>query len=275
MAHLIQRTATGLPPKAISLLQARAFSHATFRRASARGQAQQPKGPSERSIRIAAKETSQVESDFGLLPDTIIAPSGANRPSLLTSPKALATLQWARFKRKVSDLAIIAIYRWSHRKNGVKIHFRKTAPTAMALHEHMYTAFANGNVETLKKITCEGLYDSFASRIYARPRNERWKWEVVKYMKKPRVMSNRAATLMADDAGIRQAVVRICSRQKLTRYKADGTLVAGTGEEREVTEYVVIQRMLWGGRESDWKVWGTTEETTVEALEESQRKALE
>lgn len=88
-------------------------------------------------------------------------------------------------------------------------------------------------------------------------------------------MSNRAATLPFDDAGVRQAVVRICSRQRLSRYKADGSLVAGTGEERDVMEYVVIQRMLWEGKENDWMVWGTTEETTLEAIEEAKRKALE
>lgn len=88
-------------------------------------------------------------------------------------------------------------------------------------------------------------------------------------------MSNRAATLPFDDSGVRQAVVRICSRQRLSRYKADGSLVAGTGEERDVMEYVVIQRMLWEGKENDWMVWGTTEETTLEAIDEAKRKALE
>ncbi|KFX96049.1 hypothetical protein V490_03522 [Pseudogymnoascus sp. VKM F-3557] len=275
MAHLIRRRALGLALQSPSF-QSRAFSHALPRSAfNTREQAQQPRTPSERSIRIAAKEMSQMTSDFGLLPDTIVAPSSANRPSLFTSPNALAKLQWVRLKRKASDLLVMAIYRISNRKHGLKIHFRKTAPTAVALHQQMYTAFAAGNIELLKKITCEGLYDSFASRIHSRPRGERWEWEVTKYTSKPRVMSNRAATLPVDDAGVRQAVVRICSRQRLSRYKADGSLVAGTGEERDVMEYVVIQRMLWEGKENDWMVWGTTEETTLEAIEEAERKALE
>ncbi|OBT64461.1 hypothetical protein VE03_05308 [Pseudogymnoascus sp. 23342-1-I1] len=275
MAHLLRRPALGLALRS-PLLQTRTFSHGLPRGAfNNREQAQQPRVPSERSVRIAAKEMSQMTSDFGLLPETIVAPSGANRPSLFTSPNALAKLQWARLKRKVSDLLVITIYRFSNRKHGLKIHFRKTAPTAVALHQQMYTAFAAGNIELLKKITCEGLYDSFASRIHTRPRGERWKWEVIKYTSSPRVMSNRAATLPVDDAGVRQAVVRICSRQRLSRYKADGSLVAGTGEERDVMEYVVIQRMLWEGKENDWMVWGTTEETTLEAIEEAKRKSLE
>ncbi|KFY58969.1 hypothetical protein V496_05869 [Pseudogymnoascus sp. VKM F-4515 (FW-2607)] len=275
MAHLIRRPVLGLALQS-PFLQTRTFSHGLPRGAfNNRQQAQQPRVPSERSVRIAAKEMSQMTSDFGLLPETIVAPSSANRPSLFTSPNALAKLQWARLKRKVSDLLVITIYRFSNRKHGLKIHFRKTAPTAVALHQQMYTAFAAGNIELLKKITCEGLYDSFASRIHTRPRGERWKWEVIKYTSSPRVMSNRAATLPFDDAGVRQAVVRICSRQRLSRYKADGSLVAGTGEERDVMEYVVIQRMLWEGKENDWMVWGTTEETTLEAIEEAKRKLLD
>jgi hypothetical protein len=68
MAHLIRRRALDLalqPP----FLQTRAFSHGLPRGAfSNREQAQQPRVPSERSVRIAAKEMSQMTSDFGLLP---------------------------------------------------------------------------------------------------------------------------------------------------------------------------------------------------------------
>lgn len=68
MAHLIRRRALGLalhsPP-----LQTRSFSHGLPRCAfNSRQQPQQPRIPSERSVRIAAKEMSQMTSDFGLLP---------------------------------------------------------------------------------------------------------------------------------------------------------------------------------------------------------------
>jgi protein MBA1 len=194
---------------------------------------------------------------------------------LFTSPLAALSLQWTRLKRKTSDLLVVSIYRWTNHKCGVKIHFRQTAPTAKALHQAMYTAFAAGDLATLKRITADGLFDSFSARVHARPRGERWVWELVRYTRRPRVMSNRAASLMVDDAGIRQAVVRICSRQRLTRYKADGSVVKGSGEEREVKEYVVIQRKLWKGKEGEWVVWGTTEETTQEMVEEAKKKALQ
>lgn len=68
MAHLIRRPVLGLALQS-PLLQTRAFSHGIPRGAfNNRQQAQQPRVPSERSVRIAAKEMSQMTSDFGLLP---------------------------------------------------------------------------------------------------------------------------------------------------------------------------------------------------------------
>ena len=34
-----------------------------------------------------------------------------------------------------------------------------------------------------------------------------------------------------------------------------------TGEPRDVTEYVVVQRMMLKGKEEAWMVWGTMEES--------------
>jgi hypothetical protein len=67
MAHLMRRPAPSLI-RTLPAFQFRAFSHALPRGAFNRDRAQQPKTPSERSVRIAAKEMSQLGSDFGLLP---------------------------------------------------------------------------------------------------------------------------------------------------------------------------------------------------------------
>lgn len=70
--------------------------------------------------------------------------------------------------------------------------------------------------------------------------------------------------------GLRQAVVRIASRQKLTRYGVDGSVVPGSGQEKETVEYLVIQKKLERAAEQEWMVWGTTEETTLQMLEEEE-----
>jgi hypothetical protein len=51
-------------------------------------------------------------------------------------------------------------------------------------------------------------------------------------------------------------------------------MIPTTGKEKDVTEYVVIQRMLKDYVEEDWIAWGTTEETTYEMWEEQLREEL-
>ena len=59
---------------------------------------------------------------------------------------------------------------------------------------------------------------------------------------------------------MRQAVVRLQSKQSLARVKKDGSVVEGTGGVRQMKEYVVVQRRMWGEKEEEWVVWGTVEE---------------
>lgn len=87
-------------------------------------------------------------------------------------------------------------------------------------------------------------------------------------------MSNRAARLPIDGAAIKQAVVRISSRQRLTRYKQDGSVVPGSGKEKDVVEYVVLQQQILQWKEQDWQVWGTTDVTTLQQLERMQARNL-
>lgn len=43
-------------------------------------------------------------------------------------------------------------------------------------------------------------------------------------------------------------------------------MVSGTGEMKEVIEYLVIQRRVMNGKEEPWMVWGTTQKSSVEEL---------
>jgi len=101
---------------------------------------------------------------------------------------------------------------------------------------------------------------------------------LVDYNKRSKLISNRAGRLPIEGAAIMQAVVRIASRQKLTRLtkgKNGGMeIVPGSGKEKDVVEYVVLQRQYEGWREGEWQVWGTTKETTLEDVEEWERRAL-
>ena len=67
---------------------------------------------------------------------------------------------------------------------------------------------------------------------------------------------------------MRQVVVRLQSKQSLARIipgsnGKEDTVVKGTGEAKDVTEYLVIQRRMLKGKESAWSVWGTTGESDI------------
>ena len=85
-------------------------------------------------------------------------------------------------------------------------------------------------------------------------------------MHSPRVVSHRAIVLpLGKGAALRQAVVRIQSRQSLVKLdsavEAEDALVHGRGTEKDVQEYVVLQKRMWNEQEGPWMVWGTTEES--------------
>lgn len=76
---------------------------------------------------------------------------------------------------------------------------------------------------------------------------------------------------MVKDAAIRQVVVRIRSIQSLERIKpgVDGkedVVVEGSGAEKDITEYIVVQRKVVKKVEEPWMVWGTTGESKVDAI---------
>ena len=64
----------------------------------------------------------------------------------------------------------------------------------------------------------------------------------------------------APDTLVRQAVVRIKSNQ---RYNLND----GKGDQtKTVTEYVVLQKMISQGDDADWRIWGTTNPTTLKEI---------
>ena len=149
---------------------------------------------------------------------------------------------------------------------------KKVSPTAIALHKQMYSAFADGDVQKLREICTDGVFDSFRARIGGRKRGERIVWELVKYNKSPRVVSDRMAIIPGTNgSALRQAVVRISSQQKLTRLLG-GKQVEGSGEARDVLEYVVIQSKADKWKPEEWRVWGTTKETTLKDVEIWQKR---
>ncbi|MCJ1255856.1 hypothetical protein MMC24_003674 [Lignoscripta atroalba] len=192
-------------------------------------------------------------------------PTGSNKPSLFHLPKVRLKLEWHRLKQRVQDLGGVLYYKYgiTNKPNPrPKLSLGNTGRLATALHSQMYTAFAEGDAATLSKICTEGLLASFRSRIASRVPGERLRWILCKYTRRPRVVSHRAVMIpLGKGIALRQAVVRIQSRQSLARLKPNGELIEGTGEEKDVREYVVVQRRMMKEKEEPWMVWGTVEES--------------
>lgn len=150
----------------------------------------------------------------------------------------------------------------------------------LTLHKNMYTAFASGDLKTLKSICCEGLLHDFEARIATRTSRQRQrnatspslsptsindqkknnpteeKWTLHKYIGRPRIVSSRAVVLpVVEQSALRQHVVRVKSVQSV-----DG------GEPMEMVEYLVLQQRLLEGKSERWMVWGTVEETDAESV---------
>ena len=117
-------------------------------------------------------------------------------------------------------------------------------------------------METLEKICADGLLETFRRRIEQRSPKEQLRWTIHRYLSSPRVVSHKAASFPeVSNSGLRQAVVRIRSRQSLERYNESGDLIPGTDQTQDKKEYIVVQRKRWDGRDEDWMIWGTLGES--------------
>lgn len=212
--------------------------------------------------------------------DTFIKPSLSHQLSLLKTPKDFGKVQWMALKSRFTDLLSIIALKFSSPRIGrvkfkIQIKRHRIVPTAKGLHDEMYKAFAEGDSKTLRKICADGLYESFMGRIGARPRGEKVEWELVRMNGRPKITAHRAASLpVGKGSFLRQAVVRIASRQKLTRKSRNGEVVPGSGKEKDVVEYLVLQKFYRGYEPGEWQVWGTTEETTLEKIQEWEEEAI-
>ena len=70
------------------------------------------------------------------------------------------------------------------------------------------------------------------------------------------------------------------TRQSLAKLKGDlngkpDTIVEGTGEEKDIREYLVLQKRVLKGQETDWVIWGTTDETDVKNIVGSKATSLQ
>ncbi|RPB09440.1 hypothetical protein P167DRAFT_577291 [Morchella conica CCBAS932] len=261
MAHCLLRARSTIFPNASPVLQFLRYKHA--------GQAMTMPSSSrvQRSASVAQRELiGDATTDIGLLTDTFIMPTGANLPSLFSKPGERLSLIKIRIKQRLYDIRDMAVFKWTTKQ---KLRIWEPKKVAPSLHKDMYTAFADGDLDSLRLLCGDGLLNSFQKRIAAR-RNTKMEWKLHKLLSRPKVVSNKAHHYMGYDQDRRQAIVRIHSLQSLSKFDAQGKHLKG--EPKEVVEYLVIEKNYHMGKESPWYVWGTTEETTMQRFIEENRK---
>jgi hypothetical protein len=193
--------------------------------------------------------------------------------------------------------------RWAQRKKPKSkrnpLYLRLRPDLALNLHREVYTSLAAGDINSLRKILCTGLFTKFESQIKRRNETNQpaQTWKVVRYTSPLRLpfssrlafwplntlLPGTQAKVVADrvvpfpfgkDLLIRQCIVRIRSLQSLDRN--DGS----PPSEADVTEYLVMQQMRVDDNEPPvWKLWGTTKPATKEQMnalvsEEAQSQKL-
>ncbi|KAI9927992.1 hypothetical protein MW887_002844 [Aspergillus wentii] len=228
---------------------------------------------------IALKQPAQ--PNLGLLPGTFIRPLWRDMPSIFQHPRERLQLEWLWLKGGVQNfLGLVVLCKWGN--NNVPLELKGRRQIARELHQKMYTAFAGGDVTSLRKICCNGLANKLIQRIENRPKNEKVTWTLDKYILSPatfftgaRIVADRKTQIPdLPDSTVRQVVVRITSKQSTGKSKLPSGRDANTAVEdatpekqQDCTEYIVIQKLRWAGDEQDWRIWGHATPTTVEDLD--------
>ncbi|KAL4906906.1 hypothetical protein BDW74DRAFT_129711 [Aspergillus multicolor] len=237
------------------------------------------KQPAQPSMRIRTSEMarSEMPQDIGLLPGTFIKPLWRNLPSIFQEPKVRLQYEWLWLKSWFQNFMGLVVYSKTEGK-GLPLRLKERRLVARDIHKQMYSAFAKGEISTIRNICCTGLANNLVKRIENRPRDEQVTWSLDSYIRAPstwftgiRVVSDRATQIPEiPNSGVRQVVLRITSRQSTgkvqRRASKNGTPAENAPKQQDCTEYIVIQKLRWMGEEDGWRVWGHATPTTVDDL---------
>lgn len=174
------------------------------------------------------------------------------------------------------------------RKKPIPLHFGTRISDALALHKELNTAIAAGDKAWLREHCCSGLAKEVIGRIdrhSTTARNPEY-WELVYYKglfgadKIPpwplsTIIPNKSYQVVNDLVGqlpvggdtlMRQVTVRITSVQRCALKDAQGKIQ--DVEVKDLTEYIVLQKIIWNGEDEPWKIWGTVNPSTIQEIKD-------
>ncbi|KAJ5594461.1 uncharacterized protein N7459_000669 [Penicillium hispanicum] len=265
--------------------QYRAFSQAPQRWAY-RSQNFRPPSISQPAMKTRAKDLlqGQMPNDIGLLPGTFVRPAWKDMPSIFQNPGDRFQMEWTSLKSRFQNFMSLCLYFWPERWFPLRPQdLRERRSRARLLYKDMYTALASGDIPGVRRLCCDGLARKLVNQIESRPRNEQVTWNLVNWIRAPntyftgvRVVSDRATKIPeVPNSGIRQIILRVTSRQSMSKSKtltsrgksASQEVAKTTPKVQDCDEFLVIQQLIWNDKDSGWRVWGYAKPTTLEKVQ--------
>ncbi|KAK0260726.1 hypothetical protein LTR91_025246 [Friedmanniomyces endolithicus] len=186
-------------------------------------------------LKDKALKGGQIPLGVGILPETLVMPTGKNlvgAPSSGSSGRPTGDwrrrlrLEWKRAKSRAMDWFSTLMYKYWMVKPRPKLDYYPVPAIAQALHREVYSHFAAGTLLPMETKLCEGFLGSLRKRIALRAPNTGIRWTVHEYLSAPKCVSYKAAyyppqkrELSTERNGVLQAVMRIRSLQSLQRVR--------------------------------------------------------
>ncbi|KAK4958597.1 hypothetical protein LTR28_005471 [Elasticomyces elasticus] len=145
--------------------------------------------------KAAAEKGEGLGDDVGLLPDTFILPYGKQLPGLLSRPRARLRLEWLYWKQFAWNVVGTLIYKFTAVKPRPKLGILRLSNTASSLYTTMYENLASGNIDSLRPHLTQSLLETLRARISARAPGTTFRWKLHKHIRRPRLVSFKAAPL--------------------------------------------------------------------------------
>lgn len=208
-------------------------------------------------------------------PGTLIA------PPLSQWPKGKAFFRFAydvlgsRGRRWLQTIMVALASRPKPWQAGLlKLENSKIPPTAKAMYSDMLQALAAGDRDKLKALCTVTYLDPMLASLDKRPRTKRYKWELVKWTGKARIVA-QSITPVAPGGGsdlIRQATVHVPSRQRRVEYVWNAGAKeweVASKKEADVDEYIILVSVIFpkSYHQTEWRILSATRPSTVEEWE--------
>lgn len=166
----------------------------------------------------------------GLATDLYVPP--LKTPNILTSPK----LWWTVFKRKIQVTGVNTYMAVKMRRDIGRDRFQplEWKELAILLYKRTNECFVKRDLAGLQRLTSRWVYGPLSARVKELDPKYRYSWELLRFKKRPKVISMVPLAMPDEPVKFVQLVYRFESRQQLSKLKIGDTHVERA--ERDVVD---------------------------------------